>query len=142
MGYGPGQPKSKILPYVITALLNGESPKLTSGKWQVDWIFIDDLIDGIITATTHPKTFSTPIELGSGKLTSVKEMVEIIVKIINTDVYPQFGVIPDRFSEHPRIARVDKTFDMIGWKPKLSVEDGLTITINWFKENAGILNYA
>ena len=46
MVYGPGkQPDARFIPYVISSLLSGKAPKLTSGARKVDWIYIDDLIE-------------------------------------------------------------------------------------------------
>lgn len=142
MGYGPFQPKNKLIPHVILSLLKGESPKLSSGKWEVDWIYIDDLIDGIIAATIHPEIIQAPLELGSGKLTSVKEVVEKVVQLLDTDVEPEFGALPDRFSEEPRFANINHTSNLINWKPKISLEKGLKKTIQWFRENEKVLKHA
>ena len=51
MAYGPGQRDMKIIPYTILSLLNGESPRLTSGRRPVDWIYVDDVVDGLLTAS-------------------------------------------------------------------------------------------
>src|SRR5437764_810167 len=50
MTYGPGQRAHKLIPYVTQALLRGEAPKLSSGTRPVDWIYVDDVIDGVLTA--------------------------------------------------------------------------------------------
>lgn len=139
MGYGPLQPKSKLIPHVITSVFNGQAPKLSSGTWEVDWIYIDDLIDGILAATVHPEIVRTPVDLGTGKLTSVREVVNKIIQIFDTDIEPEFGALPDRFSEKSRIADVDGTYRLIHWKPKISLEKGLKKTIEWFRENEKIL---
>ncbi|HEX3009646.1 MAG TPA: NAD(P)-dependent oxidoreductase [Bacteroidales bacterium] len=139
MGYGPSQPKSKLIPHVVLSLLHGKSPKLTSGQWEVDWIYIDDLIDGIIAATVHPEVIHTPLDLGSGKLTSVREVVEKVVDIIDPEVQPEFGAIPDRFQEQSRVADVYTTYKSIQWRPRTSIERGLSNTIEWFKKNQSVL---
>lgn len=142
MGYGPSQPRYKILPHVIMSILNGHTPKLTSGKWEVDWIYIDDLVEGILTASTHSQIYTTPLDLGSGKLTSVREMVEKIVDIMETNIEPDFGAIPDRFAELSRVADVETTRSLIGWQAKTSLEAGLRNMINWFKIQVKELKHA
>ncbi len=142
MGYGPAQPKYKILPHVIMSILNGHQPKLTSGKWEVDWIYIDDLVEGILAATTHSQIYDKPLDLGSGKLTSVREMVEMIADIMETEIEPAFGAIPDRFSEQPRIADVETTRSLIGWQVKTSLETGLRTMVQWFREQVKEVKHA
>jgi UDP-glucose 4-epimerase len=55
MVYGSGQTDhTKLIPYVILSLLRGEAPRLSSGVRLVDWIFVDDVVDGLIgCAQTH-----------------------------------------------------------------------------------------
>ena len=142
MGYGPAQPKYKILPHVIMSILHGHQPKLTSGKWEVDWIFIDDLIEGILAAATHPQIYSAPLDLGSGNLTSVREMVEKIVDIMETDIEPDFGAIPDRYAEQSRIADVETTRSLIGWEAKTTLDTGLNKMVQWFREQVKELKHA
>ena len=50
MTYGPGQNVRKIIPSVTLSLLQSEPPKLASGQRQVDWIYIDDVISGMLAA--------------------------------------------------------------------------------------------
>jgi nucleoside-diphosphate-sugar epimerase len=99
-------------------------------------------VDGILTATTHSEIYSQALDLGSGKLTSVRDMVESIVDIMQTDIEPDFGAIPDRFSEQPRIADVETTHELIGWKAKTNVETGLRKMVNWFKQQVNELKHA
>lgn len=142
MGYGPAQPKYKILPHVIMSILNGNQPKLSSGRWEVDWIYIDDLVEGILAATTHNQVYTQMLDLGTGKLTSVRGMVEKIVDIMETDIEPDFGAIPDRPIEQPRIADVETTRSLIGWEAKTPVESGLRTMVSWFKEQVKELKHA
>ena len=49
MVYGPGQwALSKLIPSTILTLLRGEAPKVSSGERPVDWVYIDDVVDGIL----------------------------------------------------------------------------------------------
>lgn len=142
MGYGPAQPKYKILPHVILSILQGIQPKLTSGKWEVDWIYIDDLVEGMLYASTTSKILPDPIDLGTGRLTSVRQMVEKIVDLMETDIQPDFGAIPDRYSEKPRIADIETTRSLIGWQAKTNLDTGLANMVSWFKKQVKELKHA
>ena len=50
MAYGPGQKPEKLIPYVIGSCLQGRAPRLSSGRQRSDWIFVDDVIDGMLAA--------------------------------------------------------------------------------------------
>lgn len=133
MGYGPGQSKSKLIPHVILSLLRGESPKLTNGLWVTDWVYIDDTVEGILAATVTRGLESETIDLGSGILTSVREIIEKIVDIMKPEAKPLFGALPDRHAEHTRLADTEHTYQMIGWRARTPLDEGLARTIEYYK---------
>jgi nucleoside-diphosphate-sugar epimerase len=123
-----------LIPHVIHTLLNNENPKLSSGKWTTDWIYIDDVIDGLIAAAMAPGIEGTVIDLGTGVSTSVKEVVHKIHEIIDSSGEPIFGVLEDRTSEASSVADVDTAFTKLKWKAKISLDNGLNQTIKAIAE--------
>jgi UDP-glucose 4-epimerase len=136
MVYGPGQKDLlKLIPYVTLSLLRNNAPKVSSGKRQVDWIYVEDVVEGLLAIMQSPGIEGNTIDLGSGVLVPVRSVVEKISKIINAKVNPLFGAISERQMEQIRVAQIKDTHTMIGWKPTTSLEKGLENTINWYKEN-------
>ena len=134
MTYGPGEPNpNKIVPYVINSLLLGEPPKISSGKREVDWIYIDDLVDGLICAAQAQNVEGQTVDLGSGKLISIRRVVESLVKLIDSNIQPLFGSMPDRPMEQVRVANLAATHARIGWKPKIPLKKGLKLTADWYR---------
>jgi nucleoside-diphosphate-sugar epimerase len=133
MTYGPGQDSRKLIPSVVLSLLQGESPKLSSGKWKADWIYIDDVIDGFLAAAQMPQIEGATLDLGSGTLVTVRELVEMVAKLVGCSTQPLFGVLPDRVFEPARKAEVLKTFEKLGWNPKVLLESGLQQTVEWYR---------
>ena len=129
VGYGPGQASGKLIPYVINSFFKKESPHLTSGKWSSDWIFIDDIIEGMILSTVTPQIEGCTLDFGTGVLTTVKDVVLIIKEIIGYEVEPLFGTLADRDNEFVRLARVEETFDKLKWEAKISLHEGLLKTV-------------
>ncbi len=133
MVYGPGQKDlRKLVPYVILSLLRGEAPRLSSGTRPVDWIYVDDVVDGLLTAATHPNLEGRTVELGSGRFATVREVVEELVRIVDCGIQPVFGGVADRPFEQVRIADVAATREQMGWGPQVSLEDGLRRTAEWY----------
>jgi UDP-glucose 4-epimerase len=135
MVYGPGeQPVTRFVPYVISSLLAGESPKLSSGRRMVDWIYVDDVIEGLLACAKSQDVHGDSVDLGSGHLTELRDVALQIAELVGSQVHPEFGAVPDRAMEQERVADVQRTYDQLGWKPRTSLETGLRNTIAWFRE--------
>ncbi len=134
MTYGPGQDSTKLIPSVALALLNGESPKLSSGRLEADWVYIDDVIEGVLQAALAQGINGETIDLGSGALTSVRGMVDRLATMISSEAKPLFGVLPDRPFEQVRLADTADALAKIGWKSATSLERGLQQTVDWYCE--------
>src|SRR5262245_19970534 len=80
MVYGPGQQDlRKLIPYVILSLLQRESPKLSSGQRQIDWIYVEDVVAAFLAAAQAANIEGSTIDVGSGTLVSIKTIVEQLV---------------------------------------------------------------
>lgn len=134
MAYGPGQwAVEKLVPYVILSLLRGEAPNLSSGERQCDWIYIDDVIDGLLAVARSPRCDGQTIDLACGELTSIRTVVLNIVDLMRTDMGPNFGAVPDRPLERRRPADVETAHALAGWRPTTSLRDGLAATVEWYR---------
>jgi len=138
MAYGPRQRPHKLIPHVILSLLKGQSPELSSGQRPVDWVYVDDAIDGMIKAAEAPGVEGRSFDLGSGELISIRSVVERIAKIVGPgpDAQPQFGALPDRPMERVRVADLSLASELLGWKPMTSIDEGLRKTVAWYREEA------
>jgi len=135
MVYGPGQwDLVKVLPYVMVSLFGGTSPALGSGARELDWVFVDDVVDGMLAIGAAPDIDGQTVDLGSGTLTSVRRVVEQAAALIGSDAQVRFGVIPDRPLERPCAARAEETRRLIGWSARTSLADGLQQTVAWYRE--------
>jgi nucleoside-diphosphate-sugar epimerase len=134
MAYGPGQDSKKLIPSVVVTLLNGEAPKLSSGRLEADWVYIDDVIEGFLQAALAPGIDGETIDLGSGTLTSVRAVVECLATMISSEAKPLFGALPDRPFEQVRLADTAGALAKIGWKATTFLEQGLQQTVDWYRE--------
>lgn len=140
MVYGGGQKDlTKLIPYVTLSLLQGQAPKLASGQRQVDWIYIDDVVNGLLAAALTPNAEGCTVDLGSGFLTPINAVVKRIVKLVNSPVEPLFGAFPDRRFEQVRVANTADTYAKLGWQPVVCLEEGLKQTVDWYKSQLDFL---
>lgn len=134
MVYGPGQMDlTKLIPYVILSLLRGESPRITSGDRLVDWIYVSDVVEGFLALAQQPGIEGLTIDLGSGALVSIRQIVQQVASIMGGTEEPEFGALPDRPMEPTRVAKTAETLARIGWKPQVCLHEGLRRTVDWYR---------
>jgi UDP-glucose 4-epimerase len=137
MVYGPGhQDASKLVPYVVLSLLRGERPRLSSGGRRVDWVYVDDVVDAFVASALKDDAVGGTFDVGSGTLVSIRELVEQIAALLDTELTPQYGAMPDRAFETSNAAKLASTEAALGWGPKVSLDEGLRRTIDWFRSRA------
>jgi nucleoside-diphosphate-sugar epimerase len=135
MVYGPGQPDvKKLVPYVITSLLHGEKPKVGSGTREVDWVFVDDVVEAFVRASFEPGLEGQTIDVGTGQLTTVRRVVELLYELVQPDFVPELGALGDRPLEQVRVADVASSYKRMQWQPRVGLREGLSRTIEWYRE--------
>lgn len=134
MVYGPAQQDlGKLIPYVILSLLRGQAPRLTNGQRQVDWIYVEDVVEALLVAARATDVEGKTIDVGSGELVPIRAVVEHLVRLISPQLQPLFGALPDRPLEQVRVADTARSQAMMGWKPITSLEEGLKRTVEWYE---------
>jgi nucleoside-diphosphate-sugar epimerase len=137
MAYGPGQwDDTKLVPYVANCILRGEQPKLSSGNQEIDWIYVDDVVEAFLRAAHSADADGQTIDVGSGKLVTARGLVNDFVRLMGSRVQPIFGALSDRPMELVRVADVDRTRSLIGWEPSTPLNIGLAKTAQWYRHRA------
>ncbi len=135
MVYGPGQRDlKKLVPYVILQALEGEAPSLSSGAREVDWIYIDDVVNAMLCAGIADGIDGASIDVGTGELETVAGVVKQLVAATNPDITPQFGALQERHAEVVRRANVAQSRETLGWQPEVTLAEGLARTASWYRE--------
>jgi len=132
--YGPGQDIHKLIPHVTLALLRGEGPQLSNGTWQADWIYIDDVISGLIAAAQIRNVPERTVDLGSGSLVSVRDLVDHLMRMTGSRAAPKFGVLPDRPLEQVCVADVAQAYSALNWRPTVMLGEGLRRTVDAYRQ--------
>ena len=140
MTYGPAQDSRKLIPSIILSLLEGDAPQLSSGQWQADWIYVDDVTEGFLAAAERPNINGCTLDLGSGTLISVRAIVEQLVAMMNSSVQPLFGAFPDRPLEPLRVANIAESQAKLGWRAMTPLEVGLLRTVEWYRARCKTVN--
>ena len=133
--YGPYQDRNRVIPIVIDNALKSKKFDCSLGTQFRDFVYIDDVVNGIIKSLKTKKNNGQIINLGSGKPIMIKDVILKICKIIGSGK-PQFGRIKFRKDEiknlYPSIVKAKK---ILNWRPKVKINFGLKKTINFYKKN-------
>ncbi|MCP4659384.1 MAG: NAD(P)-dependent oxidoreductase [bacterium] len=134
MVYGPAQQDlKKLIPYVILSLLRGRELKLSSGTRPVDWVYVEDVVDGLLRAARVEGLEGKRVDLGSGTLVPIRTVVEKLYRLLAPAGEPPFGTLPERPMEQVRAAQVEESEALLGWRPGTSLDQGLLATAHWYR---------
>ncbi|HET59691.1 MAG TPA: SDR family NAD(P)-dependent oxidoreductase [Chloroflexi bacterium] len=133
--YGPGQPSVSLVAGAILAALKGQNFKMTVGEQQRDFIYVDDLIEGMICAAIRPGIEGMTLDLGTGHGTEIRQVISLIYELVQGTGEPCMGVLPYRKCEVMwLVADVERTANALDWHYQVDLKDGLTRTIAWYRQ--------
>lgn len=138
--YGPGQDMKNLRQGMVSIYLSyitNHQPILVKGSKDRfrDFIYIDDVIATFLRAVNHKNAFGETFNVGTGKKTSITELLKLIVSGsgYKNGAYPIHfrGTTPgDIFGVY---ADVSKIYRRLRWEPKISLKEGLALMITWLK---------
>jgi len=129
MVYGPRQKQYKVLPYVINRLRDGEFAELGNASRDLDWVYIDDVIDAFLRVGSQPWVSADPIDIGTGSSMRLRDCIEIIGDLMGRPDLLSFGAIEDRAMEREEPANTELARTRLGWHAKTKFKDGIKATI-------------
>jgi UDP-glucose 4-epimerase len=137
--YGPGEVPGRyrnVIPnFIWLALHDLPLPITGTGDETRDFVYVEDLVDGLIRAATSPDANGQAINLGTGIQTRITDLAEMIIEICRSKSTIQYG--PQRSwdkSKH-REANIGRARSVLGFQPEVQVREGLTRTVQWFRDN-------
>jgi len=133
--YGPGQPDHTLVPAAIRAALAGVDFPMTPGGQERDFIYVNDVLEGMLVAAEAPGVEGHSFDLGTGQAHTVRQVVERIWAMTGARGHILPGALPYRTGEVMRLAAdADRTARLTGWRARVGLEEGLERTIDWVRE--------
>jgi len=132
--YGPRQSTRAVIPTIITQALTRDEVKLGSLDPMRDFTFVTDTVNGFMRAAEADNVLGEEINLGNDNTIRIGDLVEKIFDIIGKT--PKITTDAQRIrpgkSEVMKLwASNQKAKEMIGWEPRISLDEGLRVTIEW-----------
>ena len=135
--YGPTQPGSTLISSAIRAALSGEDLALTPGEQQRDFVFVDDVVDGLLATAVASRIEGDSIDLGTGIAHPILSVVKKIWELTDATGRILAGAMPYRTGETMSlVADADRTAALTRWRARVGLEEGLRRTINEFRSRA------
>lgn len=122
--YGKNQNKNFFIPTIISQLGN-DSIILKDPRPKRDFIYVDDLVDAIVAGIDIDFMGIEIYNIGSGVSVSVKETVEIIARVSQSNAKVVFTNEIRQGEILDTVANISKAKRILGWAPKISLEEGL-----------------
>lgn len=130
VAYGPGQGKDMFIGALLKCLGAGERFAMTSGLQKKDFIYVADVVEGIVRVSLEDGAAGRILNLGTGVPTSVRDAAELAQKTAGKDGLLGFGEIPMRKGEILEyVVDMSTTTRLLGWSPRVSLAEGLSRTV-------------
>jgi NAD dependent epimerase/dehydratase len=137
--YGPRQSARAIIPTVITQALSGKKViHIGNTRPTRDFTYVTDTAEGLIKAAEHEEAIGKTLNLGSNSEISIGALVDKIRNLMDNSFETGF----DESRLRPERSEVDRLRSdngrakaLIQWQPSIPLEQGLDLTIAWFRKN-------
>lgn len=140
--FGPRQSARAVIPTIIAQAL-GPAPQIVLGSLHPtrDYTYVDDIVDGFVKVAESPDSIGETINLGSNFEVSIADITQKVMSIagVSKQVILDAGRIRPGKSEVERLwCDNTKAKRLLAWEPKISFEEGLSLTIRWMSDNMGL----
>jgi nucleoside-diphosphate-sugar epimerase len=130
--YGPHEDSRRLVPSVTRSLLRGEEAACTEGDQIRDFMHVEDVGDAF--AALLDSEVRGAVNIASGAGTRVRDLVELIGRIVGRPDLLRFGAISAPPDDPPvLVADVTRLHRDVAWMPRLSLEQGVARTVEWWQ---------
>lgn len=138
--FGPRQSARAVIPTIVTQVLAGETVRLGNVRPTRDLNYVSNTVDGFVAAAAARGAIGETVNLGSGREISVGDLAQLIARIAGRPIRietEEQRLRPDASEVDRLLADATKAREMLGWEPRVSLEEGLERTIEWLSAHQG-----
>ena len=131
--YGPRMKRGdgRVLPAFLEQALRGEPfTVFGDGSQTRSFCYVSDIVDGLVRLLGS--TVQSPVNLGGTREVTVLELAQIVQNLVGADCGIQQMPLP-RDDPRRRLPDIRKAKQLLDWEPQVSMEDGLRMTMDWFR---------
>ncbi len=135
--YGPWKDPDRLVPSLLENAKQGKLPFLNYPDFKRDFIYIADCVTAFVNAAYYmnPALYGESINIGTGKMTTIRELVEKVMEIFHLNIRPEWSAtIEQKWEIKTQFSNNQKAKKLIRWEPETSLEEGLRETSKWQDE--------
>jgi len=132
---------SRLIPEAVTAFIDGRRPVIRSdGTPERDLLYVSDAVAAYL-AIEHAVGAGGPaageaFNAGDGEPHAVREVLELIAEVAGSELEPDYQGLGNPAGEIDRqYVDSSKLRELTGWRPEISLRDGLAHTVEWYREH-------
>ncbi|MGI9253789.1 MAG: NAD-dependent epimerase/dehydratase family protein [Thermomicrobiales bacterium] len=135
--YGSWEEPGRLMPDLLRAALTGVWPPLANPDTARDFVFVDDVCDAfILAAAGHPSDPGAIWNVGSGRQTTLREIVAVTRELLSVSVNPVWETMPGRsWDTTIWVSDPRKIERELGWRATTTLHDGLAATAAWLEKH-------
>lgn len=132
--YGPFQESSMFIPSAIRELLQEREFNMSPGEQKREFNYVDDVVEAYLKVAYCREARGEVFNVGNGIPYRLRDVVKTIQKLVGGDTTVNVGAIPYRQGEGMEcFSDSGKLKQLTGWAPRISLEEGLQMTVAWYK---------
>jgi len=132
--YGPREHPQRLVSSVVRSLLRGEEAKSSHGLQIRDYMYVQDVADGIVALLDNPA--DGVYNICSGAAVTLRQILAEIARQIGRADLLRVGALPARANDAPLVVGSNQAMlSRVGWKPAFDLEKGLAHTIAWWRDS-------
>jgi nucleoside-diphosphate-sugar epimerase len=137
--YGPGQVGEGAIHRFIVRALAGEPLEIHNNGAQIRaWCYVDDIVDGIVLAMTREEAVGHAFNIGNPRSTlTIYALAKEILRLASSSSHIEY--VPWKQPDvELRIPNIDKARELLAYKPKVDLEEGLLRTVYWYRRHLDV----
>jgi dTDP-glucose 4,6-dehydratase len=134
--FGPRQSARAVVPTIISQCLAEGNIALGSTHTTRDLNYVGNTVDGYLKAAEAAKAAGRTINLGTGRETRIEDLARMIASLTGRPcemVRDEARVRPGQSEVDRLVADITAARTLLGWEPAVTLEEGLTLTIEWMR---------
>jgi UDP-glucose 4-epimerase len=132
----PDNPYCGVIAKFFESAMKNESPRIHGdGEQTRDFTYIDDVVEATLLAGLLPKAEGQVYNVGTGRETTINQLVRMIIQVTGATVEPTYIDRRDIDNIRRRVVNIEKIRRELRWVPSVIIEEGLRRTYQWLKEN-------